>query len=438
MRWHIRDGLPAGDVTVPGDKSIAHRAVMLAALAEGESRIRNLPRGDDVRSTVRCMGALGVQMRNEPVPRVFKGDGDVDASADLRVESRGALAQASDVLNAGNSGTTMRLLTGVLAGQTFTSCLDGDASLRRRPMARVIEPLALMGASVKSQGGRAPLRIEGRPLRGIAYALPVASAQVKSAVLLAGLLADGSTRVQEPVPTRDHTERLLRALGIEVTRTGGGVMVQPGTPRTLDLTIPGDMSSAAFWLAGGALGGDVIVRGVGINPTRTGFLRIVERMGVSVEISDEGNELEEPFGDVRVSGRVDRPIDIEGREVPDVVDELPLIALLATQAPGISVVRGAGELRVKESDRIATTVAALAAMDADIQELPDGFVVRGGSRLRGATVRSGGDHRLAMMLAIAGMQAAGETVVESADAASISYPEFPDVFRELGGLLDVA
>jgi 3-phosphoshikimate 1-carboxyvinyltransferase len=421
----VQPSVLGGELRVLGDKSIAHRALMLAALADGTSHIRNLPAGEDVRSTAACMRGLGAMV--------------AAWDAEARVVSSGVLEPPQTDLDAGNSGTTMRLLAGILAGQPFHSCLDGDASLRRRPMDRVIEPLSRMGAAIRSENGRAPLVIEGDELRPISYRLPVASGQVKSAVLLAGLFATGTTRVVEPVPARDHTERMLLATGVPVARNGDTVSVEGGVqPAPFALSVPGDISSAAFFLAGAALtGGELTIADVGINPTRTGFLDVLARMGAEVEMTEERQEAGEPAATVRIRGACRRPVSIEPKEVPRLIDELPLVALLATQAEGRSVVRGAAELRVKESDRIATVATQLGRLGAEIKEHADGFTVRGPSRLTGATVESGGDHRLAMLLAIAGCVAAGETIVEGAEASAVSYPRFERALAGVGGRIDV-
>jgi 3-phosphoshikimate 1-carboxyvinyltransferase len=371
----------------------------------------------------------------------MRGLGAIVAAWDgeARVVSTGVLQQPERHLDAGNSGTTMRLLAGILSGQPFHSCLDGDDSLRRRPMGRVIEPLARMGATIRSDGGRAPLAIDGGELRPIRYTLPVASAQVKSAILLAGLFARGTTEVVEPVPARDHTERMLTATGVPVSREGNTVEIKGGVrPSPFTLSVPGDISSAAFLLAGAALtGGEVTVANVGVNRTRTGFLNVLERMGAQVDITGERCEAGEPIADVTVRGASRRPVTLGAEEVPALIDELPLVALLATQAEGASVVSGAAELRVKESDRIATVTAQLRRLGAEIEELPDGFAVRGPVRLAGAAVDSGGDHRLAMLLAIAGCLASGETIVEGAEASAVSYPGFERGLGALGGRIDV-
>jgi 3-phosphoshikimate 1-carboxyvinyltransferase len=409
MKWQVSPSLVTGIAEVPGDKSIAHRALMLASLAAGHSEIDNLPNGEDVQSTARCMSALGASIHI--------------SDTTTHVEAPEQLREASVPLDAGNSGTTMRLLAGILAGQPFPSCLTGDASLSRRPMSRVVEPLKRMGADIRAEDGHAPLTIGPSNLRGIEYVLPVASAQVKSAVLLAGLFAEGTTRVVEPAPSRDHTERMLAALGVPVEREGDSVAIHGGAHlRPFSTRVPGDISSAAFLFAAAVLtGGEVTVRNVGMNPTRAALLAVLQRMGAAVSVAKERSEMGEQVADVTVSGSITGPLVVTPQEIAVVIDELPVLALLATQAAGTSTVRGAGELRVKETDRT---------------ELPDGFVIRGGTRLRGNTVSSFGDHRLAMMLAVAGAVADGLTTVEGAEAADISYPQFAATLAALGGRIE--
>jgi len=421
MRWRVTPALIGGQTEVPGDKSIAHRALMLASLASGHSHIDRLPTGADVHSTAQCLRRLGVDIRI---------DGDV-----ARVTSTGRLSASQAPLDAGNSGTTMRLLAGMLAGQPFTSCLMGDESLSRRPMTRVVEPLNAMGASIQAHQGRAPLDIHGRRLRGIDYALPVASAQVKSAILLAGLCAEGITSVTEPHRSRDHTERMLAALGVEVQVEDLRTTLRGGqAPRAFTMSVPGDLSSAGFLVVAAALsGGEITIDQVGLNPTRSGLLDVLREMGADIEIPDQRQEMGEPVGRLRISGRIRRPITVDPAQVPGLVDELPLVALLATQAPGTSVIRGAAELRVKETDRIATVTSSLRRLGADLDELPDGFVVRGPTALHGCNVSSHGDHRLAMLLAVAGAVADGETMVDGVEAANVSFPNFAEVLRSLGG-----
>lgn len=425
MRWIINGAEMGGTVEVPGDKSIGHRALMLGALAPGVSRIRNLPDGGDVRSTERCLALCGVRVNRAA------GVASISAPADLQLPD--------GPLDAGNSGTTMRLLSGILAGLPGSTRLVGDASLSRRPMERVADPLRKMGASIETREGYPPLQIEGGNLRAIAYHLPVASAQVKSAILLAGLFAEGRTSVTEPEVSRDHTERMLAALGLDVDRDGNTVTMTGGRrPRAFEMTIPGDLSSSAFFLCAAALtGGTVTARNVSLNETRGGLLQVLGRMGVRVVATRTRVQLGEPAGDVTVSGRVATPVTVEAGEVPGLIDEIPLVALLATQAPGRSTIRGAAELRVKESDRLRATAEILTAFGARVRELPDGLEIEGGTRLTGARISSHGDHRMAMMGAVAGSAARGQTVIEESEASSISYPGFVEAWRSIGGTVDV-
>lgn len=415
-----------GDVVVPGDKSISHRALLLGALARGRTYVGNLSPAADVASTARCLAALGA------VLRPF-GDGRVV------VEGGGlghGLRTPGHPLDCGNSGTTMRLLAGVCAAHPLDAVLDGDASLRRRPMERVAEPLRAMGAEVETTCGRAPLRIRGRErLRGGEHRLPVASAQVKSAVLLAGLAADSPTTVVEPATSRDHTERLLRRCGIAVDVCGARVTVVPGEPEPFGLAVPGDLSSAAFFLALAAArpGWWVRCREVTLNPGRTGILEVLEAMGAEVEIEERPPAADvEPVGDVTVRGGRLRGTRIAGDLIPRCLDELPVLAVLATQAEGETVVADAGELRVKESDRIAVLVAGLRTFGARVEELDDGFVVLGPTPLHAARVDSGGDHRLAMAWMVAGcLSEGGSTVVTGTESIAISYPGFVSDLRTL-------
>lgn len=424
MRWRVRPSTVSGVASVPGDKSIAHRALMLAALARGSSRIDNLPLGADVAATAACVRELGAGV-------------SVDAHR-ATVVATGELAAPSHDLDARNSGTTMRLLAGLLAGQNFGSRLIGDASLSRRPMDRVVKPLRSMGARIQAEGGCAPLAIDPGRLHGIDYTLPIASAQVKSALLFAGLFASGNTAITEPCPSRDHSERMLVAAGVRVQRMNGTVTVSGSArPRPFSISIPGDISSAAFLMAAALLtGGDVCVVNTGVNATRTGFLDAIRDMGATIELSNMTEEMGEPVASVRVSGYIRAPIEIDQQQVPSLVDELPLIALLATQAPGRSTIRGAAELRVKETDRIAGVVSRLNALGADVRELADGMVITGPTPLHGARLDSGGDHRLAMMLAVAGLAADGEMIVEGAEAAAVSFPAFAESLRALAGDVD--
>jgi len=413
----------AGVVRVPGDKSISHRGAILAALAEGVSHLRGFSPAGDCRATLTVLRSLGVSVD-------FDVDGDV-----VTMESRGAggLAQPGMALDCGRSGTTMRLMAGVLAGTSFRSTLVGDEQLLRRPMARVAEPLRRMGAAVElSPEGTAPVTIHGARLTGIEFELPVPSAQVKSAVLLAGLRALGPTVILEAIPSRDHTERLLEWLGGPIVRTPGRTTVRAGELRPFDLDVPGDVSSAAPLLAAAALvpGSNLTVRGVGLNPTRTGFLRVMERMGVEVETLP-GEFDPEPAGDLTVRPAPLRAVTIEAAEVPALIDELPLVGVLATQADGDTSVRGAAELRLKESDRIAGLMAGLRALGADAEELPDGFVVRGPVRLRGGVVDARSDHRLAMAFTVAGLVALDEVDVRGLEYLPDSFPGFAETLGAL-------
>ena len=421
LRVH-RANFLGGEVSVPGDKSISHRAVMLASLADGDCRIDGFLPSEDCLATVAAMQSLGVSID------VLEHSSIGPES--LLVHGRGMVAGApTDDIDCGNSGTTMRLMSGILAGQDFASRLVGDASLSKRPMNRVIMPLSDMGACIKAEGegGSAPLDIRGGMLRGIRYELPVASAQVKSAVLLAGLFAEGTTAVIQPVETRDHTERMLdlfqvktQVEGREITITGGQ-KIQP-----CDFVVPGDISSAAFWLAAASAspGARLRINNVGLNPTRSGILDVLIAMGANISSVAVGDDGGERFGEITVCGEGLRGIEISGELVANIIDELPIIAVTAALAEGTTEIRDAGELRVKETDRIAAVAKNLRAMGAEIEEFDDGMRIRGGAPLQGACIESYGDHRIAMAFAIAGLFAGGETVIEDAGCIAVSYPGF--------------
>jgi 3-phosphoshikimate 1-carboxyvinyltransferase len=406
-----------GEVRLPGDKSISHRALMFGAIASGTSRVRGLLVGADVRSTARCLRDLGVEIEGDTV--VGKG---------LR-----GLQPASRPLYCGNSGTTMRLLAGLLGAQAFETILTGDESLERRPMDRVVEPLTRMGAKASWP----PLKVGGEAhLHGIEYRTPVASAQVKSAVLLAGLFAIGKTTVVEPVATRDHSERMLRAMGVTVHTNNGAVSVTPPERLSpLDLQIPGDMSAASFWLVAGGLvsGSRLRMPHVGLNPTRTPFLELLRRSGFAITVGPSGDAAGEPVGWVEVAGMSDpRPVTVDREVAAAIIDELPVLAVAATQLPGTSRITGASELRVKESDRISAMAEGLAAMGAKITALDDGWQIEGAGQLEGARVKSYGDHRVAMALAVAGLIAGGgPTDIDGAECVDISYPGFFDQLEAL-------
>jgi 3-phosphoshikimate 1-carboxyvinyltransferase len=405
-----------GEVRLPGDKSISHRALILGALADGWSRIHGLSAGADVQSTAACLRALGADIEDSAV-RGFGLDG---------------VRKAAAPLDCGNSGTTMRLLAGVLAAQGFVSELTGDASLTRRPMDRVVKPLTEMGAHAQWP----PLRVGGRlPLHGIEYRLPVASAQVKSALLLAGLFAEGTTTLIEPVSTRNHTELMLRAMGVDVRSDGNRVEVEKvGKLEPLDIEVPGDLSAASFWMVAGGLvpGSRLQLPGAGVNPTRTAFLELLRTSGFNIEASGERVSGGEPVADLEVHAASEvRAFNVAGERAAEMIDELLVLAVAATQAAGESRISGAAELHVKESDRITAMAEGLAAMGGNITALDDGWTIKGPSRLEGARVRSHGDHRVAMALAVAGMLADGATEIEGAECVEISYPGFFDQLETL-------
>jgi 3-phosphoshikimate 1-carboxyvinyltransferase len=412
-----------GSIRVPGDKSISHRALMFGALAEGQSRIEGfLPSGDCL-ATLDCLRALGVEIvRLDETTMMIHGCG-------LR-----GLQKPISPLNCARSGTTMRLLAGILAGQSFNSILTGDPQLLSRPMRRVTEPLRAMGAEIEDADGCAPLTIHGQRLRGHDHTLAVASAQVKSALLLAGLYADGPTVVRQPGPARDHTERMLAAMGVNVVATGLDVTLNPvDRLASNSLAVPGDISSAAFPLVAAALldGSEVTIEGVGVNPTRTGLLGVLDEMGVRIEVDNARGQGGEPVADLTVHSSGLCGVEIGGDTVVRMIDEFPILAVAATQAIGTTVARDATELRVKETDRIAVIVEGLRAMDARIEPQSDGFTVEGPTLLHGAVVDSGGDHRLAMALVVAGMIAEGETVVENAECIADSFPGFEATMQSL-------
>lgn len=420
-----------GSVRVPGDKSISHRAAIIASLASGVSVISNFSTSKDCAATVSCLQQLGVVVER--------------AGNTLHIQGRGAdgLSASERALDCGNSGSTMRMLAGVLAGQDFSSTLTGDDSLLGRPMSRVIRPLEMMGASIDSKQGCAPLIIHGRrPLKAITYELPVASAQVKTCILLGGLNATGRTEVVDPsgIPTRDHTERLFSWFGVKIEAASQGheslswALEGPATFTARDVQIPGDFSSAAFLIAAAAVlpGSDLKIENLGLNSTRTQFLNVLERWGAAFEVTELRDEFNEPTGrlGLRNSGPNVRPMEIRGAMVAELIDELPLLAVLGSQFGGISI-REAGELRVKESDRIAATANNLRAMGATVQEHDDGLTVSGPVKLRGASVDSFGDHRIAMAFAVAALFAEGETEIRDSDCVEVSFPNFFEVLESI-------
>ena len=418
----------AGTVEVPGDKSVSHRAALLGALANGVTEVQGYLEGEDCLRTLTAIQMMGVEVTK-------KGPGH------YRIAGAGldGLVEPGDVVDCGNSGTTARLLIGLLAGQPFWTLLTGDESLRRRPMKRVVEPLGRMGATIvgRADGGRLPLAVRGaeRP-RAISYDSPVASAQVKSAILLAGLRADGPVTVTEPAPSRDHSEVMLGAFGARVERGERRVTLHPGPLRATTVQVPGDISSAAFLLVAGAIVRDarLTVAGVGVNPTRTGLLDVLTAMGVTVSrTAVDGPAEGERLAALSVESAEPVGTTVGGTLIPRLIDEVPALAVLAAVARGSTEIRDAGELRVKESNRIAAVTRELGKMGVRIEERPDGMVIPGGQRFRGAHVASGGDHRMAMALAVAGLVADGETVVEDVACVQTSFPTFVELVNTLAG-----
>ncbi|HJQ27427.1 MAG TPA: 3-phosphoshikimate 1-carboxyvinyltransferase [Blastocatellia bacterium] len=425
-------GALRGEVRLPGDKSISHRVAMLAAVAQGTSRIRNFASSADCHATLECMQRLGVRVEMNGGEILIHGQG-LHGLAPPESPAR---------LDAQNSGSTIRMLSGILAGQRFTSVIDGDASLRRRPMRRIIEPLALMGAAVSARDDHfAPLTITGGRLRAIDFTSRVASAQVKTCVLFAGLYADGRTTFREPSLSRSHSELMLKEFGARLSQDDDGTLsIEGGVElQAVNYQVPGDLSSAAFFIAGaGAMAGSqVMMRDVSLNATRTGFLAVLKYLGADVELSNVRSEHSEHIGDLRLTGSQLKTepdgLLLDGEIIPHIIDEIPILAVMATQVEGRVEVRGARELRIKESDRIKTVVAGIRAMGGEIEEYEDGFAVRGPQPLRGARIESEGDHRIAMAFAIAGLMAAGTTEIVDADCASVSFPEFYDNLAAVAG-----
>ncbi|GBE02234.1 3-phosphoshikimate 1-carboxyvinyltransferase 1 [bacterium BMS3Bbin06] len=420
-----KSGPLKGEIIPPPDKSISHRSMIFASVADGVSRIRNLLRAADTISTMNAMRALGIDID--------------DKGEEIMVAGKGlyGLKEPEDVIDCGNSGTTMRLLTGLLSGHPFLSVLTGDDSLRKRPMSRVISPMKDMGAEIHARGGDsfAPIVITGGGLRGMDYTSPVASAQVKSAILLAGLYVEGETTVREPHKSRDHTERMLTAIGADLSVEGLRVTIRGGARLgPMDISVPGDFSSAAFFMAAASMvgGSEVLIRNVGVNPTRTGLIDIMKRMGAGLKILNERDVSGEPVADILCSytGLLNA-VETGPEEVPAMIDEFPILAVLATQAHGTTRIRGARELRVKESDRIAVMTEELRKLGVEVKEYPDGMDINGPVRMKGAVVKSHGDHRVAMSLSIAALAAEGVTTIKGVSAVDISFPGF---YRTLGEL----
>lgn len=413
-----------GEVTIPGDKSISHRAVMFGALADGTTEVTNFLQGADCLSTIDCFRHLGISIENTPEHILIHGKG------------LHGLQSSAAVLDTGNSGTTTRLISGILAGQRFETTLTGDASIQSRPMKRIMEPLSMMGARITSLCGNdcAPLKIEGAKLHGIHYHSKVASAQVKSCILLAGLYADSPTHVTEPAVSRNHTELMLRGFGADVSCQGNTASILP-EPQLLGqkIEVPGDISSAAYFIAAGLLvpGSEILIKNVGINPTRDGILKVCHSMGADITLLNQRENSGEPVADILVRHSSLKAVTIEGEIIPTLIDELPMIAVMACFAEGTTIIKDAAELKVKESDRIAVMTKNLSRMGASVTATKDGMIIEGGHPLHGASIDSHMDHRIAMSFAVAALAAEGETTIEGADCVKISYPSFYDDLRKL-------
>lgn len=410
-----------GEITVPGDKSISHRGIMLGALANGTTSITNFLKGADCLSTISCFQKMGIEIE--------------ETENEILVHGKGlhGLSAPKEILDAGNSGTTTRLISGILAGQNFSCDLTGDASIQKRPMKRIMTPLSMMGADITSvhNNGCAPLHIKGAPLKGISYQSPVASAQVKSCVLFAGLYADGKTSVTEPFLSRNHSELMLSSFGAFVQTCGTTATIEPEPVLTAQkVEVPGDISSAAFFIAAGLLipGSELLIKNVGINPTRDGILRVCKQIGANLELLNTRTQCGEPVADILVKHSELNGTVIEGDLIPTLIDELPVIAVMAACANGETIIRNAEELKVKESNRLEIIVHHLSEMGCDITGTEDGMIIRGGKSLHGAVLDSHLDHRIAMSFAVAGLVADGETEITNADCVNISYPGF---YRDL-------
>ena len=413
-----------GEVSIPGDKSISHRAVMFGSLAEGTTEVTNFLQGADCLSTISCFRKLGIEIENTSQRILIHGKG------------LHGLTEPSDTLDTGNSGTTTRLISGILAGQRFTTILNGDASIQTRPMKRIMTPLSMMGADITSLKGNdcAPLRICGGQLHGVAYTSPVASAQVKSCILLAGLYADAPTSVTEPVLSRNHTELMLAGFGAHVTSFDTTATIEPEPDLNgMKIEVPGDISSAAYFLAAGLMipNSEIMIKNVGINPTRDGILRVAKEMGGDITILNEKTSGGEPTCDLLVRSSSLKGVTIGGEIIPTLIDEIPMIAVMACFAEGITTIKDAQELKVKESNRIDTVVTNLKAMGAHIEATDDGMIIEGGYPLHGAVIDSHLDHRIAMSFAVGALGADGETTIEGADCVKISYPEFYQTLEKL-------
>lgn len=413
-----------GEIEVPGDKSISHRALIIGAMSSGKTNIFNLVNGQDCLSTIRCLENLGIKIQKEKDRVVVNGRGLF------------GFQEPQNVLDAGNSGTTMRVLCGVLAGQSFNSVVTGDESLRSRPMKRVIEPLQKMGAEIHARNNNqfAPIAISGKKLNSIEYAIPVPSAQVKTALILAGLLASDKTTIHENIPTRDHTERMLKYLGINMASPNGSLVVSGQSEiESKDIFVPGDISSAIYFIGAGLLvkNSHIKVKNVGLNPGRIGALEVLQRMGAKNEIKNVKEINCEPVGEIEVKTSDLKGTEILPEEIPSLIDEIPLLAVAACVAEGKTTIKGAQELRVKETDRLKAIASELKKLGANIKEFPDGLEISGPTKLKAASVESFGDHRMAMALTVAGLIAQGETAVEDAEVVDVSFSNFFETLDKL-------
>ena len=414
-----------GNIFVPGDKSISHRSLILGSIAQGETQISNFLNSLDCLKTLECMQALGAEI-------------ELGKDNSVKIKGKGlyGLQEPKDILDVGNSGTTIRLLIGLLSGQDFYSVLCGDASIRKRPMKRVVEPLRLMGADIwgRKDGQFAPLSVRGNKLNHLQYILPVASAQVKTALLLAGLYTKGETIIKEPLPARDHTERMLEIMQANIKISPPEIKLRGGRElKSTDIFIPGDISSAAYFIAAASIlkGSQITIKQVGVNPTRTGIIEMLNKMGAKIDTLNYRIKSNEPQADLMIEHSKLQGVEIKKENIPFLIDELPLIAVVATQAQGKMVVSGAKELRVKETDRIKAIVSELKKMGADIKEREDGFIVEGPTKLKGAVCDSYNDHRIAMSLAVAALLAEGKTVIRNSECIDISFPGFKNTLQNL-------
>ena len=414
----------SGEISVQGDKSISHRAVILGSIAEGTTRVTNFLPSEDCIRTIKAFEAMGINIEMNRNTLIINGKG------------LNGLTEPNDVMDMRNSGTSARLLCGLLSGQPFFSVMTGDSSLRRRPMKRIAEPLRMMGAAIWGRGGGdfLPMCIKGSETEGITYKLPVASAQVKSAILFAGLYAKGRTSVEEITTSRDHTERMMDYFGINLERKGTTIIVEGGErPSARNVDVPGDISAAAFFMVGASIvsDSDVVIKDVGINPTRTGIIDILMKMGASIEILNQRKMGAEPAGDIRIKSALLKGVEIKGDIIPRCVDELPVICIAAAVAEGETVIKDASELRVKESDRIAVMAECLSRVGVEVETYPDGMRIKGGMGLKGTVCNSHGDHRIAMSMAIAGLITEGEMTIEDTECINTSFPEFEETLRKL-------